>query len=120
MKGYTAKLLAMFAITVYFLLIDENDLPEVRSAVADLAGRWKDLGTSLGIRLSVLDAILISSPSDGLREMLALWLRQNYTVRTTLVLCLPYHIYYTKYMSLATKGSRLKTLKNLSSYKLSL
>ena len=68
------------------MLADEDDLRDVRLAVADLAARWKDLGISLGIRLSDLDAILSAnphSPSDCLRETLALWLKQNYNVRTT-------------------------------------
>ena len=66
------------------LFTGEDDYLDVRSAVADLAGRWKDLGLSLGIRLSDLDAIPFSSPSECLREMLAMWLRQGYNVRTTL------------------------------------
>ena len=67
------------------LLTGEDDLQEVRSAVADLAGKWKDLGISLGIRFSDLDAIHFPSPSECLREMLAMWLRQKYNVRTTLI-----------------------------------
>ena len=69
------------------LLADEDDLRDVRSAVADLAGRWKDLGDSLGIRCGDLDAILSSSvhsPSDSLRTVLTLWLKQNYKVWTRL------------------------------------
>ena len=65
------------------LLADEDDLNDVRSAVADLAGRWRDLGDSLGIRSGDLDAILSSSahsPNDCLRTVLTLWLRQNYKV----------------------------------------
>ena len=68
------------------LLAVEDDLRDVRSAVADLAGRWKDLGVSLGVRPSDLDTILSNNPhssSDCLREMLTLWLRQSYNVRTT-------------------------------------
>ena len=66
-----------------FLLADEDDLHDVRSAVVDLAGRWRDLGDSLGIRSGDLDAILSSSahsPSDCLRKVLTQWLRQNYKV----------------------------------------
>ena len=70
MTGYSQ------AFTVYSLLIDEDDLQDVRLAVADLAGRWKDLSISLGIRSSKLDTINSSSASESLREMLALWLRQ--------------------------------------------
>ena len=70
--------------TVCFLLLDEDDLRDVKSAVANLAGRWKDLGISLGIRSSKLDTF--NSASDGLREMLALWLRQGYNVRTIIVI----------------------------------
>ena len=98
----------------------EDDLQYVRSAVADLVGKWKDIGICLGIRLSDLNAIFSAnpqSPSDCLREMLALWLRQGYNVRSTLVLCLLCHISYTKCITLATKGSRLESMKNLSSYK---
>ena len=70
-------------------LADEDDLRDVRLAVADLAARWKDLGISLGLRLSELNAILLAnphSPSDCLREALVIWLKQNYDVRTTLIL----------------------------------
>lgn len=76
-------------MTMSFLLAGEDDLLIVRSAVASLAGRWKDLGISLGICLSDLDAIFSTnpqSPHDCLRETLALWLKQNYNVRTTLML----------------------------------
>ena len=79
-------------------LTGEDDLWDVRSAVADLAGNWKDLGVSLGIHFSALDAIHSSSPSGCLREMLALWLKQSYNVRSTHTLCLPclillYHVH---------------------------
>ena len=66
------------------LFTGEDDYLDVRSAVAGLAGRWKDLGLSLGLRLSDLDAISFLSPSECLRETLAIWLRQSYNVRTTL------------------------------------
>ena len=70
-----------------FQLVGEDDLRDVRSAVADLAGRWEDLGISLGVRPGDLDAILSASahsPSSCLREMLLLWLRQSYNVCTPL------------------------------------
>jgi len=74
------------------LLADEEDIREVSSAVATLVVRWKDLGISLGLRLSALDVISTFSHTSGcLREMLVLWLRQSYNVRTTLIfhpLCL--------------------------------
>ena len=87
----------MFSISVYYhcMLVGEADIHDVRSAVANLAGRWKDLGISLGIHWSKLDTL--NSASDGLREMLPLWLKQSYDVRTiiiitlsTLVLCQAY------------------------------
>ena len=93
------------------ILTGEDDLQEVRSAVADLAGKWKDLGISLGVRFSDLDAIHFLSPSECLREMLAMWLKQSYNVRTTLTICLP-----CKCTSLASKGSSFKCMKILSSY----
>ena len=65
------------------VLTGEDDLRDVKSAVADLAGKWKDLGISLGIRLGELNAILSTSShssSDCLSEMLALWLKQCYNV----------------------------------------
>ena len=86
------------SITVYSLLIDEDDLRDVKSAVADLAGRWKDLGISLGIRSSTLNTIDSPSASDCLREMLALWLRQSYTVRTIIIITLLL-VHYTKHSS---------------------
>ena len=80
----------MSATTIHVLLFTgEDDLQDVRSAVVDLAGSWKDLGISLGVRLSELNAIHSAnfhSHSDCLRETLALWLKQNYNVRTTLIL----------------------------------
>ena len=76
------------------MLIDEDDLRDVKSAVADLAGRWKDLGISLGIRSSKLITIDSPSASDCLREMLALWLRQSYNVRNYFML-----VEYTKHTS---------------------
>ena len=83
----------MFAITVCSWLVDEDDLRDVKSAVANLAGRWKDLGISLGINLSKLDTT--NSASDGLREMLRLWLTQSYNVRTIIFIFL----HYTKHTS---------------------
>jgi len=74
------------------LLADEDDLKDVRSAVVDLVGRWQDLGVSLGIRQSNLDAILSDNryfSSDCLRKMLSLWLRQSYKVWTRLIAGLP-------------------------------
>lgn len=67
------------------LLAGEDDLGAVKTAVADLAAKWKDLGLSLGIRKCDLDAIPSPSnltASDCLREILALWLKQNYDVST--------------------------------------
>jgi len=54
--------------------------------VADLSGRWRDLGVSLGIHLGDLEAILSDNPhssSDCLLKMLSLWLKQNYKVWTS-------------------------------------
>jgi len=65
------------------LLADEDDLRDVRSAMADLSGRWQDLGVSLGIRQGNLKAIISDKPhssSDCLRKVLTLWLGQNYRV----------------------------------------
>ena len=70
-----------------FLLAGEDDLRDVRSAVADLAGRWEDLGISLGVRSGDLEAILSASAhflSSCLKKMLVLWLRQSYNVCTPL------------------------------------
>ena len=82
----SCQLSVVSAMTV-FQLVGEDDLRDVRSAVADLAGRWEDLGISLGVRPGDLDAILSASahsPSSCLREMLLLWLRQSYNVSTPL------------------------------------
>ena len=77
------------------LLTGEDELYDVRSVVADLAGRWKDLGLSLRLRPSALDPIPPAnphSPSDCLREMLLLWLRQSYDVCVVLFPCLPAYL----------------------------
>ena len=98
-----------------FVLTGEDDHLDVRSAVADLAGKWKDFGLSLGIHFSDLDAIPFSSPSDCLRELLALWLKQSYNVRTFPVS----FISYTMCTSLPTKESRLEPMKTSPAMKVS-
>ena len=73
-------------MTMSVLLAGEDDLQIVRSAVTSLAGRWKDLGISLGVRPGDLDATAnAGSASDCLREMLLQWLRQSYNVCTTII-----------------------------------
>ena len=70
-----------------FLLVGEDDLHNARSTVVGLAGRWKDLGISLGLHPGDLDTILSAnphSPSSCLRDMLVLWLKQSYNVCTPL------------------------------------
>ena len=65
------------------LLADEDDLRDVISAVVDLAERWQDLGISLRLRQGDLKAILTNNAhccNNCLREMLTLWLKQNYKV----------------------------------------
>jgi len=90
-KGTSCQqcLLYIYIFHCVLLLAGEDDIRDVRLAVADLAAKWKDLGILLGICLSDLDAILSTnshSPNDCMRETLALWLKQNYNVRTTLML----------------------------------
>ena len=71
-----------------FLLAGEDDLRDMISAVTSLAGRWKDLGISLGVRAGDLDTVLANNPHSSnncLREVLSLWLRQGYNVCTTLI-----------------------------------
>ena len=71
-----------------FLLADEDDLRDMISAMTSLAGRWKDLGISLGVRAGDVDTILANDPhssNDCLREVLSLWLRQGYNVCSTLI-----------------------------------
>ena len=71
------------------LLAGVEDLFDVRTAVKHLAAKWMDLGITLGILKCDLDAIpshCITSPSDCLREMLTLWLKQKYKVSTTFML----------------------------------
>ena len=77
-----------------FLLADEDDFHDVISAVTNLAGRWQHLGSSLRLRPVDLDAILSASahsPSDSLKKVLTLWLRQNYNVCITLMYPPPSH-----------------------------
>ena len=71
-----------------FLPADEDDLHDVISAVTDLAGRWQHLGIALRLRSGDLESILSASahsPSDCLRKLLTLWLKQNYNVCITLI-----------------------------------
>ena len=84
--------LSSVSVTTLLLLAGEDDFRDVRSTVADLAGRWKDLGISLGIPLIDLDNIRFLTPCDCLSEVVALWLKQCYNVRTTLVLWSPHFL----------------------------
>ena len=79
--------------------------------MASLAGRWEDLGISLGIRPSDLDGIVSANPCDCLREMLTKWLKQSYNVRTH-PLCL---IYYTTLLSKGLETPSLPRLRGLES-----
>ena len=108
----------MFAITVRSFLVDEDDLRDVRSSVADLAGRWKDFGIALGIRLSKLDELNSHSPSESLREMLALWLRQNYNVKTIITISYFFFSSYTRHTSLVSRLVKypMPTLKTFPAY----
>ena len=66
------------------LLAGEDDLPNVTSEVAGLAAEWWDLGNSLGVRSSDLNAIrkvYAYYPHTCLTEMLMMWLKQKYNVR---------------------------------------
>ena len=77
------------------LLAGEYDLQDVRAAVAVLAGKWKDLGLSLGLHPGDLDGIQSAntdSSSDFLRKMLSLWLKQSYYVSIFLLHALTYHV----------------------------
>jgi len=81
------------SITYVLLLAGINDLQDVMSAVADLARKWWMFGITLGLRAADLDFIQSTkshSISRCLRDMLSLWLRQQYDVHTKLVhmLCL--------------------------------
>ena len=84
---HSVNLSALSATTVYVLLIaGEDDLREVILAVANLAREWMNLGIFLGLHQCDLDAISKANPKstrDYLREMLSLWLKQNYDVRIT-------------------------------------
>ena len=89
------------------LLLAGEDLRDVRSAVADLAANWKDLGISLGLRPCDLETILKTnshSVSDCLREMLFQWLTQAYNVGIILLQLL---LYCTNSTCLVTKGLSL-------------
>ena len=61
---------------------DEDDFRDVRKEVIDMAARWQDLGSSLGIRMSDIETIRAAhaSPTTCLLDMLVLWLRQSYKV----------------------------------------
>ena len=57
---------------------------EVKAEVTSLAGRWQDLGGSLGIRPSTMNTIKAANaqfPNQCLAETLTEWLNKNYKVR---------------------------------------
>lgn len=95
------------------LLAGEDDLRDVISAVTSLAGRWNNLGTSLGVRPGDLETILSAkphSPSDCLRDMLLQWLRQScLNVCTTLILYLnTYYVTVVCPSPLISQGGEVK------------
>ena len=89
------------------VLTGEDDLYVVRSAVADLAGRWQDFGISLGMRSSDLGTISSNHPPNNcFREMLTLWLRQTYNVCTKHI---PHAMFSLAVLCLLIKGSSTLT-----------
>ena len=99
LSAVPASYCTLFLLVCYhsvLLLAGEDDLQDVRSALADLAGEWMNLGISLGVRKSSLDPIQSAnthSPSNCLREMLTLWLRKSYIVSTTFIFHLPHLVH---------------------------
>lgn len=88
------------------LLAGEYDLRDVRAAVALIAGKWKDLGISLGLHPGDLDGIQpanADSSGDFLRMMLSLWLKQSYDVS---IFLLPSLIYLSWLVSMLSLLSR--------------
>lgn len=93
---HVVKLSSVSSIKVCSYFVGEEDLYNVLSAVADLARRWYDLGISLKLRPSDLDAIPPNTDSsNALTQMLLLWLRQTYNARNLLLplpVCLVFKI----------------------------
>ena len=60
----------------------EDDLADTITELNDVAAKWRSIGVLLGIRDNQLEAIQLQgdSPLDCLRQMLASWLRKNYSV----------------------------------------
>ena len=97
------------AIICVLLLAGEEDLRDVRSAVADLAAYWKDLGISLGVRPADLETILQNnshSLSHCLRDMLFQWLTQAYNVGI-IYYSMQLLLYCTNSTGLVTEGLSL-------------
>ena len=63
--------------------LKEKDLRDVLSAVIDVAAKWEEFGTALGIIPSDLEVIQQKRENSDqrLREVLLTWLRQRYDVK---------------------------------------
>lgn len=58
----------------------ENDWSDVTTAVASLAGKWRQLAINLGLNAGVIDSIAgdFSNSADRLNEVILTWLRHKH------------------------------------------
>ena len=58
----------------------ENDWSDVTTAVASLAGKWRQLAINLGLSAGVIDSIAgdFSNNADRLNEVILAWLRHKH------------------------------------------
>ena len=69
---------------------EDQDFTDVLKAVIEVAGRWKDLGITLGLHIGHLDCIQFNNPHSArncLCKMLLEWLERRYNVSATLQPC---------------------------------
>ena len=79
------KFLIIVYLVVYTFLVDIMALHAVNDELVSVAPRWMELGLSLGLEQSVLDALESNYPRDVnrcLTETLARWLQQVRTARS--------------------------------------
>ena len=67
-------------LRTYFALLDEEDLSTIIEEILPLESRYYNLGRSLNLKIADLRKIRDKHPSDsdGLEDVLLLWLNQKY------------------------------------------
>ena len=65
---------------IFFFLIVEDDIKNIRQAVSSIEGKWEDFGGNLGLKQSTIETISANfrRAERCFTEVITQWLRWNY------------------------------------------